>query len=91
MTKPEAGAWLPNTATGRTDVSGDKQHRPNEPADGQYVWHRGWEIGFYDDAEFWTGNGWQAYKGGADIGAPNLSACTFEDLIEEIEAEETPL
>jgi hypothetical protein len=64
---------------------------PTEPRKGQYVWHLGWEIGFHEDAEFWTGNGWQAYKGGADIGAPNLNAKTFAELIEEIEAEETPL
>lgn len=64
---------------------------PVEPEIGHTVWYRGWEISFYDDAEFWTGNGWQAYKGGADLDAPNVSASTFTDLIEEIDAEETPL
>lgn len=64
---------------------------PAEPEEGKTVWYRGWEISFYDDAEFWTGNGWNAYKGGADIDAPHTSARTFPELIEEIDAEETPL
>lgn len=64
---------------------------PAEPEIGHTVWHLGWEIFFHDDAEFWTGNGWQAYKGGADIGAPNLSARTFPALIAEIQAEEESL
>lgn len=62
--------------------------RPAEPAPGQYVWYRGWECGFHDDAEFWTGHGWQAYKGGADIGAPNVSGLTFAELLDEIEDDE---
>jgi len=64
--------------------------RPAEPEIGHDVWYRGWECSFYDDAEFWTGRGWQAYKGGADIDAPNVNARTFSDLLDEIDDAEEP-
>lgn len=64
---------------------------PAEPEIGHTVWHRGWEISYDMDAALWGAEGWRAYKGGADLDAPHTSARTFSDLIEEIDAEETPL
>lgn len=62
--------------------------RPPEPKGDAVVYYRGWECAFYSDAEFWSGNGWQAYKGGADIGAPNVNASSFTALLDEIDEEE---
>lgn len=69
--------------------------RPAEPEGdatygGSNVRYRGWECAFYSDAEFWTGHGWQAYKGGPDIDAPNVSGLTFQELLDEIDDQEGP-
>lgn len=64
--------------------------RPCKPTKGKTVWYRGWQCRWYDDAEFWTGKGWQAYKGGADIGAPNCNGKTFDELLDEIDDAEDP-
>lgn len=62
--------------------------RPSEPAGDACVWYRGWEAGWSMDREFWTGAGYVAYKGGADIGAREVSASTWNGLLDEIEGEE---
>lgn len=59
--------------------------RPGQPKRNAIVTYRGWECAFYSDAEFWTGNGWVAYKGGADIDAPNVNAGTWTGLLGEID------
>lgn len=64
---------------------------PAEPEIGHTVWHRGWEIGYDVEASLWGAEGWRAYKGGPDLDAPHASARTFPELIEEIDAEESPL
>lgn len=69
-------------------MSEDTHTRPTEPEGDAVVTYRGWECAFYSDAEFWTGHGWQAYKGGADIGAPNVNAGTWAGLLDEINAQE---
>ena len=64
------------------------ENRPAEPTRNATITYRGWECAFYDDAEFWTGHGWQAYKGGADLDAPNVNARTWAGLLDEIDAQE---
>ena len=61
--------------------------RPVEPVDGALVWYRGWEVGFDYMAARWSAGGWLAYYGGCDLGAPNVSGRTFDDCLDEIDAE----
>lgn len=62
--------------------------RPAEPEIGHDAWYRGWECGYDVEASLWTGEGWQAYKGGADIDAPSESARTFNELLDAIDDRE---
>ena len=62
--------------------------RPSEPEGTKSVWYRGWECGYDADAGFWTKEGWRAYKGGVDIGAPQASAPSWPELLEAIDDEE---
>lgn len=64
------------------------QTRPAEPEVGHDVWYRGWECSYDVEAALWGAEGWRAYKGGADIDAPNTSARTFSELLDDIDAEE---
>jgi len=59
--------------------------RPIEPADEGTVTYCGWECGFNADAAYWTGEGWQAAKGGFDLDALTVTARTFNDLLTEID------
>lgn len=59
--------------------------RPAEPAHGEDVWYRGWEIGWNDMGAKWAGTGWDAYKGGCDLGAPRITASSFADCLDEID------
>ena len=66
--------------------------RPAAPAGEDVVRYRGWECGWEHQAEFWTGQGWAAYYGGADLGAPTLRAGTYKellDLVDEYEEDES--
>ena len=62
--------------------------RPEEPEGENVVWYRGWEAGWEYQLEFWSGQGYRAYKGGADIGAPSVSTGTWNDLLDMIDEEE---
>lgn len=59
--------------------------RPNEPTDGKPVWYRGWEIDYSHDAAAWTGEGWIACLGGADLDCVTRTARTFELVLDEID------
>lgn len=48
------------------------------------IWHNGWECYYSENAQFFTGEGWLAYKGGVDLDAPSLSASTLEGLLSDI-------
>lgn len=64
--------------------------RPQQPEKEDLVWYLGWEAGYDWQHEYYTGEGYVAYKGGCDLGAPKVSAGTWEGLLEEIEVEELP-
>jgi hypothetical protein len=59
--------------------------RPIEPEIGHHASYRGWECGYDIDAALWTGEGWRAYRGGADLDAPTVTARLFTDLLIEID------
>ena len=59
--------------------------RPAEPELGHDVWYRGWECSYDVEAWLWTGDGWFAHKGGADLDAPNVNAGTWTGLLGEID------
>lgn len=64
---------------------------PNEPAGEDTVYYRGWEasydgLGSYA-AVFGDGR-WVSYKGGCDLGAPEVTASTWKQLLELIDDEE---
>lgn len=61
--------------------------RPDEPSKDDIVWYRGWECSYDPTAAYWTPEGWLAYKGGCDLDALQISACTWLDLLDEIDAE----
>lgn len=61
------------------------QVRPDAPEHDKLVWYRGWECGWNDMAGFYTKEGWEAYYGGADLGAPRVTASTWADLLDEID------
>lgn len=62
--------------------------RPPEPKGDAVIHYRGWECGHDDEAALWGAEGWRAYKGGADLDAPTVSARTFASLLDEIDGEE---
>lgn len=64
------------------------EERPKEPDGEAVVWYRGWEAGWEQMLDFWTGQGYRAYKGGADLGALNVTAGTWTDLLDAIDEEE---
>lgn len=64
------------------------EQRPAEPHGEDVVWYRGWEAGWEQMLEFFTGEGFRAYKGGCDLGAPNVSAGTWSGLLDAIDEEE---
>ncbi|MEB3067278.1 hypothetical protein, partial [Parvimonas micra] len=61
---------------------------PAEPGLHETVDYRGWECSWDATADAWGANGWRAYKGGADIGAPELNAKTWLELMRLIDEEE---
>lgn len=62
--------------------------RPSEPEGNNSVWYRGWEIGWEEMREHYTGSGWTAYKGGADLDARCVDAVSYSRVLDEIDEEE---
>lgn len=62
--------------------------RPAQPNGEDTVWYRGWEAGWEEMLDFFTGEGYRAYKGGADLDAPDVRAGTWEELLDAIDEEE---
>lgn len=62
--------------------------RPRQPDSEDVVWYRGWEAGWEQMLDFFTGEGYRAYKGGCDLGAQTVSAGTWNDLLDAIDEEE---
>ena len=62
--------------------------RPKTPDGEDVVRYRDWEAGWDQLREFYTGQGYTAYKGGCDLDAPNVSAGTWEKLLDTINDEE---
>lgn len=56
-----------------------------EPTDGKPVWYRGWECDYSHDAAMWSGEGWFACLGGADLDCVQVTARTWSDLLDEID------
>ena len=61
---------------------------PDKPVGEANVWYRGWEVGFDSMAADWSPNGWRAYKGGCDLGAPSVEAETYRECLEAVDEEE---
>lgn len=59
--------------------------RPPEPQGNNSVWYRGWEIGWEEMRDDYTGRGWTAYQGGADLGARYLDGATYQEILNEID------
>jgi hypothetical protein len=62
--------------------------RPDEPAWNEQVWYRDWECGFDEMSDRYANEGWVAYKGGADLDAPRVSAKSWDALLDAIDDEE---
>lgn len=62
--------------------------RPEKPVGDNIVWYRGWECGFNEMASRYTLEGWIAYKGGADLDAPTVTASSWHALLDGIDTEE---
>lgn len=60
-------------------------HRPPEPDHNTRVNYRGWEAEYNLDHGMWTGDYWVAFRGGADLDAPAVSAPTWVELLNEID------
>jgi hypothetical protein len=61
--------------------------RPDEPTD-SVLWYRGWETGYSHDAAMWTGCGYYACFGGVDLDCLQVTARTWETLLDEIDDHE---
>lgn len=59
--------------------------RPEEPTPGKHVWYRGWELGFSYTAAAWSGYGYYACLGGADLDCIQITARTWADLLDEVD------
>lgn len=62
--------------------------RPVEPEGDVAVSYRGWEVSYDFSAEYWTGEGWAAYKGGCDLDAPCVTASMFKAVLDAVDDEE---
>jgi len=74
---------------GILEAHGAPPPRPDEPSKSDAVWYRGWECAYDADAAYWGAEGWRAYKGGCDLGAPQAGGRTWSDLLDDIDAEES--
>lgn len=61
---------------------------PPEPKAGTDVRYRGWECSYDPDRAHWTGEGYVAYKGGCDLGAPQTTGATWDALLSNVDDEE---
>lgn len=61
--------------------------QPLEPKSGA-VWYRGWECGYDDDSARYGLEPWSAYKGGAALDAPHITAKSWRSLLDEIDDKE---
>lgn len=59
--------------------------RPNEPQGRKRLWYRGWECAFDRTAEQWTREGYYACLGGEDLDCIQVTARTWEQLLDEID------
>jgi hypothetical protein len=66
----------------------DEPVRPEMPEGETDVWYRGWEVGWDQAREHWTGAGYVAYKGGCDLGAPELTSGSWAGILDAIDDEE---
>lgn len=66
----------------------DENTRPAPPAGENVLWYRGWECRFDWQSEYWTGRGWSAYFGGADLDCIQITAGTWNELLDEIDEHE---
>jgi hypothetical protein len=62
--------------------------RPDHPGYKDHVRYRGWKIGWSHESYYWADEGWVAYKGGCDLGAPELRCATFGGMLDAIDDEE---
>ncbi len=63
-------------------------YRPALPMGEAHVWYRGWEVGYSHHAAYWSGEGWIAYKGGCDLGAPEVRSASYVQCLHAIDDEE---
>lgn len=61
------------------------ERRPDEPIGEDVVWYRGWECSYSHEAAAWTGQGWTAYLGGADLDCITVTASTWRELLDEVD------
>ncbi len=59
--------------------------KPPEPTWDNSAWYRGWEAGQDDMAMRYTDESYVAFKGGADLDAPQLCAKSWNELLELID------
>lgn len=62
--------------------------RPQMPIGEADVWYRGWEVGWDQQREFYSGEGYVAYKGGCDLDAPQLTSGSWVGILDAIDDEE---
>jgi hypothetical protein len=62
--------------------------RPAEPEGEEDVWYRGWEAGWSQEREYYSGEGYVAARGGWDFECRQVSATTWEGLLDAIDDEE---
>ena len=63
--------------------------QPDEPVNLDIsTWYRNWEMMFDLDASMWSNEGWRAYKGGCDLDATNVSAASWQGLLDAIDEHE---
>jgi len=86
--EPEWGSQLGVLLSDPCDEWATPHHRPKEPCALDHVRYRGWEVGWSSTSEYWCGEGWIAYKGGCDLGAPEVRASTYQSCLDEIDNEE---
>ena len=62
-----------------------RPERPVCPEGEDTVWYRGWECGWSRDADYWTGAGYYACKGGADLDCIQVTAGRWDLLLDEVD------
>lgn len=62
-----------------------REGRPSEPDLDTRVWYRDWECRYSHDAAAWTGLGWYACLGGEDLDCTQVTAATWDELLDEVD------